>query len=79
MTAVDFVIRMIDALERVQVPYMAVGSFSSNVYGKPRSSKDADFVVELGSTSINSVARELGNDFVLDLQMSFETVTSPGD
>jgi hypothetical protein len=55
---------------------MAVGSFSSNVYGQPRSTKDADFVLELGDQSVNAVLAELGQDFVLEPQMSFETITA---
>ena len=32
---------------------MVVGSMSSNIYGIPRSTKDADFVIELGNQSIS--------------------------
>jgi hypothetical protein len=76
MTAMEFVTSVIDALEKLHIPYMAVGSFSVNVYGKPRSTKDADFVIELGQTPVNSLSRELGDAFVLDPQMSFETITA---
>jgi hypothetical protein len=76
MTAVDFVLRVIAAFDRLSIPYMAVGSFSANVYGKPRSTKDADFVLQLGDTSISALAREIGPDFQFDPQMSFETITA---
>lgn len=76
MTSADIVTRAIDAFERLGTPYMVVGSFSSNVYGRPRSTKDADFVVELGDTSVVDVAREIGPEFVVDPQMSFETITA---
>jgi hypothetical protein len=76
MTAVDFVVRVITALDKNAIPYMTVGSFSTNVYGKPRSTKDADFVVELGTASISQLAADIGPDFQLEQQMSFETVTS---
>jgi len=52
-----------------------VGSFSTNHYGIPRSTADADFVIELESHTIGQIARQLGPDFKLDPQMSFETVT----
>lgn len=45
------------------------------MWGIPRSTKDADFVVELSSESICAVGRELGSGFQLDPQMSFESVT----
>ena len=76
MTATEFVTRVIETLERLAIPYMTVGSFSSNVYGQPRSTKDADFVIQLGNRSISSIAAEIGSDFELDPQMSFETVTA---
>src|SRR5204863_6763602 len=76
MNAVDFVTRAIDAFQQLQIPYMAVGSFSSNVYGELRSTKDADFVVELTDQSVGALERALGSDFELDPQMSFETITA---
>jgi hypothetical protein len=75
VSALTFAIRVIDALERLAVPYMAVGSFSSNVYGIPRATKDVDVVVDLGEASIGTLAAEIGDDFVLDPQMSFESIT----
>ena len=45
---------VIDGLEAMGVDYMLVGSFSSNFYGIPRATQDADFVVQLGQTSISA-------------------------
>jgi hypothetical protein len=59
---------VVDALDKLQIPYMVVGSFSSNVYGKPRSTKDADFVIQLDDKSISTLAAQIGSDFVLDPQ-----------
>ena len=75
MTAEEVVYCVIDALESLGVPHMVVGSFSSNLYGVPRSTQDADLVVDLGDTPVSRVAQELGPDFRLDPQMSFETIT----
>ena len=75
MTSEQAVIAAIDALESVAVPYMVVGSLSSNLYGIPRSTKDADFVLELGETPIKELVDRLGPEFKLDPQLSFETVT----
>jgi hypothetical protein len=74
--AMEFVTIVVAALEKLQIPYMVVGSFSSNVYGEPRSTHDADFVVELGDRSVSVIASAIGDEFTLDPQMSFETVTS---
>ena len=76
MNSIDCVLRVVSALEKLAIPYMVVGSFSSNVYGKPRSTKDADFVIELADKTISALAAEIGSDFVLDPQMSFESITS---
>jgi hypothetical protein len=64
-----------DALNQLAVPYMLVGSLSSSFYGTGRTTKDADFVVELGEHSIAEIGRVLGQGFRIDPQLSFETVT----
>src|SRR5437016_592411 len=75
MTAPDIVGAVIDALIELRIPFMLVGSFSSNYYGRPRSTKDADFVVQIDPQALNPLAALLGADFELDRQMSFETIT----
>jgi hypothetical protein len=75
MTGEQATAAVIDAIDTLGIPYMIVGSFSSNHYGIPRSTGDANFVLELGSFSISQLARQLGPEFKLDPQMSFETVT----
>lgn len=76
MMSVELVTRVIETLERNGIPYMVVGSFSSNSYGRPRSTKDADLVVELGGQSISQAMAGLGSDVSIDPQMSFESITS---
>jgi len=75
MTSEDAAVAVIDALHDLAIPYILVGSFSSNYYGIGRSTKDADFVVQLGPRSVREVVDRLGPEFRLDPQMSFETVT----
>jgi len=75
VTANEAVLRVVDTLDALSVPYMVVGSYSSNVFGIARSTLDADFVLELGETSISRVADRLGEAFLLDPQASFETIT----
>src|SRR6185437_10209737 len=66
---------VIDALEMLAIPYMVVGSLSCTVYGVPRLSHDADFVVELRSVPLTHLTAQLGSAFRLDPQMTFETTT----
>jgi hypothetical protein len=75
VTVEELVLAVIDALETIPIPYMVVGSFSSSYYGIGRSTRDADFVIELGDQSLARVADHLGPRFRFDPQMSFETIT----
>ena len=62
------------AFNKLGIDYLLAGSFSSNFYGIPRSTKDADFVAVI-SGKVGALERELGTEFVFDEQSSFETVT----
>lgn len=66
---------VIRALEEAGIRYMVVGSFSSNFYGIPRSTQDADFVVELEERDLERLLEKLPPGFAPDPQVSFETVT----
>jgi hypothetical protein len=75
MTGEEATTAAIDALNELGVPFILVGSFSSNQYGIPRSTKDADFVLQLGDVSILEIARKIAPHIRVDPQMTFETVT----
>jgi hypothetical protein len=68
-------LEVIDVLTAESVPYLLVGSFSSNFYGVPRSTKDVDIVVELGEQSIHRIAYHLSPRYRLQPQIAFESVT----
>jgi hypothetical protein len=68
-------LQIASALDASGVRYLLAGSFASNYYGIPRSTKDADFVVQLESGVGSAFAARLGEDFALGPQLSFETVT----
>ncbi len=76
MTGEEAAVAVADALEALGIPYMLTGSFAANHYGIPRSTQDADFVIELGSRRIADLVQRLGPDFQLDPQITFETITS---
>jgi hypothetical protein len=59
METARYVVALIEALEAAQIPYMIVGSLSASVYGVSRSTKDADFVLELGTRSLAEVTSRL--------------------
>ena len=67
--------RVIETFSRLGVAHMVVGGLSSNAYGIPRATKDADIVLAVDAKALFAAAEELGSDFVLDDQGSFEMVT----
>ncbi len=77
MTAQEATTALIDAFDSLQIPYMLVGSLSASYYGIPRSTQDADFVLQATPETIPSLVDRLGDAFQLDRQMSFETVAAP--
>ncbi len=76
MTPKEATVAVIAGLDTLGIPYMLVGSLSSNLYGIPRATQDADFVVQLKAGAILNLVKHLGPPFQLDPQMSFETVTA---
>lgn len=46
-TGIEAVVLVVGILDELKIPYMLVGSFSSNFYGVPRATNDADLVVVL--------------------------------
>ncbi len=75
MTGTEATTALIKALNASGVPYMVVGSLSSNYYGIARSTRDADFVLEPGSESLSNLIKGLGPEFEFDARLSFETAT----
>ena len=68
----DLIFPVIDAFLAEAIPFMIVGSYSSNLYGIPRSTKDADFVIELRDKPIAALARHLDSRFKLDRQVQLK-------
>lgn len=67
---------VIRVLEEEGIPYMLVGSFSSNMYGIARATKDADFVIDVADrTVMPRLVRALDHLLQFDPQSSFEGLT----
>jgi hypothetical protein len=75
MTGDEATLRMLDSLDDLRIPYILVGSFASNFYGIPRSTADADIVVQMAPEFLSGLIANLGPQFRLDPQLAFETVT----
>ncbi|MBX3741874.1 MAG: hypothetical protein KF712_12830 [Akkermansiaceae bacterium] len=72
----DALLALVRAFTAADFPYMVVGSYSSNFFGIPRSTKDADVVVHLPPERWVELPGILPDGIDLDDQMSFEMVTS---
>lgn len=76
MTAEESItLRVVNALEACGIPFLLSGSFASNYYGIPRSTRDADFVMQSQRAVGPEIVKQLGDDFQLEPQLSFETNT----
>lgn len=72
MTADEAVVAVLAALDAAAIRYMVVGSLASNFHGIPRSTRDADFVVQLSPDSLQRLERSLASGLVLERQGAFE-------
>lgn len=75
MTTLDALRLLIDALEGLQIPYMLVGALSVNQYAPPRSTNDADVVIDAQPAQLAQLASRLQPLAHLDRQLTFETAT----
>jgi hypothetical protein len=57
---------LIDRLNQIGADYMIVGSFSSNAYGITRSTKDADFLMQIDEPMRRKLLASLPADFEID-------------
>lgn len=71
----DALVQVIRVLQTHDVPYMIVGAFSSNAYGYPRATKDADIVVQYSEGLLATICASLVADFKLDPQAGCELMT----
>lgn len=76
MTGTESLLMLLEAFAAKDIPYMVVGSYSSNFYGLPRSTKDADLVLHLSGDDWSKLPETLPEGMTMDEQMSFEMVTS---
>ncbi|MBE9508869.1 MAG: hypothetical protein IMY86_12585 [Chloroflexi bacterium] len=62
-TQSEILLFVIGQLEQLDIPYMLVGSFASNYWGRPRFTHDADMIVEIPANKAASLALALETDF----------------
>ncbi len=58
--------RVLEVLDRHEIPYAVVGSVASSIYGIPRTTRDVDLIVDLSPDRIAEFASELQAEFYAD-------------
>jgi hypothetical protein len=76
VTPDEAVVSVLATLDAAAIPYMLVGSMASNFHGIPRSTRDADFVVQFSPSGLQRLAAHLPLELVLEQQGAFEMVTA---
>jgi len=67
--------QLVSILNRHNIAYMIVGSYSSNAYGIPRATQDADLVVAKLDKAVELIGSALGDDYQTEAQLEFELMT----
>jgi hypothetical protein len=75
VTPDEAVVAVLAALDAAGIPHMLVGSVASNFHGIPRSTRDADVVVQLPPDGLLRLASGLAPPLRLEPQAAFEAVT----
>lgn len=68
MSQEDILRRVFALLDELRVEYMLTGSFASNVYGRVRSTFDADIVVAIQGSRMKRFSQALGEEFYVDAE-----------
>jgi len=76
MSGNEALLALVGLLNEMETPYMLVGSYSSNFYGIPRSTKDADLVFQFDPKSLAEIQKRLPKGLRFDQQSTFEMVTA---
>lgn len=67
---------MVEALEKLNIPYFIGGSLATAVHGVARATMDVDLVANIQSHQIKSLISSLGDAFFADEQMIHNSVSN---
>jgi hypothetical protein len=71
----DAVSRVLEVLDRLEIPYLAGGSVASSIHGISRPTLDLDIVADLRATQVDEFAALLLPDFYVDTEMIHEALS----
>jgi hypothetical protein len=69
---------VVDALERLEVPYHVGGSLASSAHGIPRSSVDADLIAELRPEHVDRFVEEIQHAYYVDRSRVLDAIGGRG-
>ncbi len=72
--AIEVTLRVVRVLERLGIDYLVGGSLASSLHGIPRSTQDADLVVDLPTNKVAPLVKALEGDFYVELEHAREAV-----
>lgn len=69
----------VNALERIGIPYMVVGSIASSAYGEPRLTQDIDIVIDATADQVRVLCAAFPtDDFYVSVDAAIQAARSPG-
>jgi len=68
--------QLLDALERLNIPYLVTGSVASSFYGTPRATRDIDLVAAVRLDHVPPLVSALGRDFYADADMMRQAISA---
>ena len=67
-------LRLLEGLDRLELPYMVAGSVASSVHGFWRATNDVDIVVRLTQERVTELVEEFKTDFYVDQDQVFQAL-----
>ena len=61
----DLLIKVLDRINQLSIPYMMTGGIASIYYGRPRLTHDFDIIVEMDTHQISKLENAFKNDFYI--------------
>ena len=67
---------LLSKLDQCRIPYMVTGSFASNAHGVPRTTYDADVVIDAEKKSVKELLSTLAEEFYLSHEAAEEALAA---
>jgi hypothetical protein len=68
--------KVVETLDNLDIPYLLGGSMASSLYGIPRTTNDADIVVDMALKHVEPFVSALSDTFYMDREVIREAVNS---